>query len=280
MTADYPRYISELIDQLGLADAIVYFPAQLSDEDLTLCYGAMDILIHPTNAIDENFGYAPVEAMACGTPVLGASYGGLKDTIASGETGFLMPTWITRSGIRMDLIRGLDYAMQLLSDESLWARMSKAAVHRVQETYSHQACAHILRSVVCHAIDERQAGRSRPLSGIESPPHPQRADLLPSIAKPWESYRNAVAYYVSTEGPMPKSQSRLRLAAPLVTTERGGLRLRDPAWPAEFLLDDSDRAIVEHCQTVITVAELERAGNVDRMQIQRLIDIGLLICTD
>ncbi|HEX7022867.1 MAG TPA: glycosyltransferase, partial [Trueperaceae bacterium] len=37
------------------------------------------------------FGITPVEAMACGTPVIGAEVGGIKYTVVDGETGFLVP---------------------------------------------------------------------------------------------------------------------------------------------------------------------------------------------
>src|SRR5204862_3757898 len=39
----------------------------------------------------EPFGITPVEAMACGTPVVGANVGGIKFTVRDGETGYLVP---------------------------------------------------------------------------------------------------------------------------------------------------------------------------------------------
>jgi glycosyltransferase involved in cell wall biosynthesis len=39
----------------------------------------------------ETFGIAPVEAMACGRPVVGSSVGGLLDTVVPGATGELVP---------------------------------------------------------------------------------------------------------------------------------------------------------------------------------------------
>lgn len=47
-------------------------------------------LLHPTFSFREPYGLAPVEAMACGCPVLAPDYGALRETIIHGETGWLV----------------------------------------------------------------------------------------------------------------------------------------------------------------------------------------------
>jgi D-inositol-3-phosphate glycosyltransferase len=72
----------------GVADAVV-FVGRRGREVLKYYYSAADVFV--TTPWYEPFGITPVEAMACGTPVVGASVGGIKFTVRDGETGYLVP---------------------------------------------------------------------------------------------------------------------------------------------------------------------------------------------
>jgi phosphoheptose isomerase len=67
----------------------VTFVGRRSRETLNYYYSAADIFI--TTPWYEPFGITPLEAMACGTPVIGANVGGIKFTVRDGETGYLVP---------------------------------------------------------------------------------------------------------------------------------------------------------------------------------------------
>ena len=47
-------------------------------------------LLHPNQRFREPFGLAPVEAMACGCPVIAWDNGAMRETIKNGETGWLV----------------------------------------------------------------------------------------------------------------------------------------------------------------------------------------------
>ena len=50
-------------------------------------YWGAKALLYPAH---EDFGIVPVEAQACGTPVIGLDRGGLQETVVYGETGYLV----------------------------------------------------------------------------------------------------------------------------------------------------------------------------------------------
>jgi glycosyltransferase involved in cell wall biosynthesis len=56
-----------------------YFTGVLRGEDLIDAYTAADIFVFPSHS--ESFGLAPLEAMACGLPVVAPFVGGLQDTL-------------------------------------------------------------------------------------------------------------------------------------------------------------------------------------------------------
>ena len=49
-----------------------------------------DVFVHPT--YEDGFGYAPTEALSCGTPVIATEDTGMKEYIREGKNGYLIPT--------------------------------------------------------------------------------------------------------------------------------------------------------------------------------------------
>ena len=65
------------------------FTGRRSREVLKLYYSAADVFV--TTPWYEPFGITPLEAMACGTPVVGSAVGGIKHSVVDGMTGYLVP---------------------------------------------------------------------------------------------------------------------------------------------------------------------------------------------
>ena len=66
------------IEQMGLADTI-FFYKHVPDDDLVLFYNLADVFVFPS--LYEGFGLPPLEAMACGTPVVCSNATSLPEVV-------------------------------------------------------------------------------------------------------------------------------------------------------------------------------------------------------
>lgn len=80
--------LAALAAELGIEDAVKFVGRRGRDRLRTL-YSAADVFV--TTPWYEPFGITPIEAMACGTPVIGSAVGGIRHTVRDGVTGLLVP---------------------------------------------------------------------------------------------------------------------------------------------------------------------------------------------
>lgn len=82
------RRLKALAEAEGVESKVI-FTGRRNRRQLKYYYRAADFFI--STPWYEPFGITPLEAMACGTPVIGSAVGGIKYTVVHGETGFLVP---------------------------------------------------------------------------------------------------------------------------------------------------------------------------------------------
>jgi glycosyltransferase involved in cell wall biosynthesis len=73
-------HLEALISRLGLSDQVRLL-GRVSEDDLPRYYQAADLFVLPTVAL-EGFGLVTLEALACGTPVVGTPVGGTPEILA------------------------------------------------------------------------------------------------------------------------------------------------------------------------------------------------------
>lgn len=88
--ADEPeaRRLQELAGWLGVSDRVQLAGAITRDEMPAMLRSADVVACTPWY---EPFGIVPLEAMACGVPVVATAVGGMRDTVVDGVTGRLVP---------------------------------------------------------------------------------------------------------------------------------------------------------------------------------------------
>ncbi|MEU3840875.1 glycosyltransferase family 4 protein [Streptomyces sp. NPDC028635] len=84
-----PEHVAHA-ERLGIADR-VEFTGPLVADALVAAVQSAAVLVLPSQTAHESFGMVLVEAMACGTPVVGSDVGGIPYVVTPGVTGLLFP---------------------------------------------------------------------------------------------------------------------------------------------------------------------------------------------
>jgi alpha-maltose-1-phosphate synthase len=130
------RYLAELT---RLSDGKpVSFHLTATDDEVLAAYRRAKVAVLPTvpvtaygpsSASAELLGLVLLEAMACGTPVIGSRMGGIPEVIREGETGYLVAP-----GSELELRERIQAVLG--ADPGSWERMSRAAHDHVRAEFT------------------------------------------------------------------------------------------------------------------------------------------------
>jgi len=140
-------------EKFGVAARVVASDAVHPHRQLADDYRAADLCVQASR--EEGLGFSPLEALACGTSVVAASVGGLRETIIDGETGWTYPPRDARA-----LARRIEEA---LSDAEESARRAARGREMVCSRYERRVVFERMTEVIESALRQRagEAGVSK-----------------------------------------------------------------------------------------------------------------------
>jgi phosphoheptose isomerase/glycosyltransferase involved in cell wall biosynthesis len=193
--------LSTLARTLGIDDRVT-FVGRRSRAELRMYYSAADVFV--TVPWYEPFGITPVEAMACGTPVVGADVGGIRFSVLDGETGYLVPAH--------DPATVADRVARIVADPELRERLSRQAIARAERLFTWAKVTTSLEIVYRDVVRER--GRV-PSPAHERLPHRAPADVV--AAGFLDTVRTLQATHLALGGELVRTAATLSACF-----ERGG----------------------------------------------------------
>jgi len=117
--------LSEIARKLGVKRKVT-FVGRRGRDTLKYYYSAADVFV--TVPWYEPYGMTPLEAMACGTPVIGSNVGGVKYSVVEGKTGYLVPP--------KDPAALADKLHELFTNRKLSNYFQHNALHRVSTNFT------------------------------------------------------------------------------------------------------------------------------------------------
>jgi glycosyltransferase involved in cell wall biosynthesis len=134
---------TEYSDESLPCDEKIRYMDYVPHEDLPKFYAYADLLVHPS--LSEGFGFTPLEAMACGTPVLSSNRTSLPEVV--GDAGILFDP--ANSETLSSLI------LEVLSNGTLLKKLTEKGFNQAEKFSWEKTAAGLLKSFE-KAINERR----------------------------------------------------------------------------------------------------------------------------
>jgi glycosyltransferase involved in cell wall biosynthesis len=145
----YKSTISELARSSGVELRI---KMAISDSELIATLNKAALLLYTSRL--EPFGFAPLEANACGLPVVGVAEGGIRETVQDGVNGFLVDPEVENIACA---------ANRLLQNPALARQMGEQAAVNVQRNWNVERSVDRLETILLqvHSTKPDQRGLSK-----------------------------------------------------------------------------------------------------------------------
>lgn len=145
---EYEKKVEGLVKEKGLEENIRF--GQFLYSEMHRVVALSDVLVSPTVEAKEPFGLSPVEAMACGVPVIVTRSGGLIESVVDGVTGLVIDR--EPSKIPAQLAQKV---IELFSDQGLARKMGLEGRKRAEFLFDKRRMAKDLIELSQDLLDER-----------------------------------------------------------------------------------------------------------------------------
>jgi len=120
-----PQYFDHLKVRAAKSEVSIQLHHRIEDEELIEILNRAKVMLYAPRL--EPFGYAPLEAGACGTPVVAVAEGGVRETVQDGVNGLLVEHEPAAMGAALE---------RLMRDDKLHQRLSAQAQELVKQEWS------------------------------------------------------------------------------------------------------------------------------------------------
>lgn len=150
---NFARELRLLFDSNPVLKIKTMLLGKLPRPKLAALYKVADVALVPS--VYEPFGYAAIEAMAAGVPLVATAAGGLAEIVDHEKTGLSVPVHIDARGTRVVDVAGLAAATErMLRDEEFARQMAVAADQRVRKVFGLETMVQATRAIYEAAVSE------------------------------------------------------------------------------------------------------------------------------
>ncbi len=136
----HPAYKAEMTELAKSLQVDLRLREKVTDEELVSTLNTASVLLYTSRL--EPFGFAPLEANACGLPVVGVAEGGVRETVRDGVNGLLVESDPAPLAVALS---------RLLEDAELARRLGQNGVEYVKQHWNVDQSVNRLESYLVKA---------------------------------------------------------------------------------------------------------------------------------
>lgn len=294
------RWIDKIVLNLRMPPKHIRYLGPLGPRQLRELYNTADVAMNLTLHHDENFGLAQVEAIACGTPVIGTAWGGLRDTIRDGINGYQVGVLVTPLGVKLNWWSAINKTVRLLTIDAKATRFERPAIASTAAEYLPMLFQRRVLGLL-ESLGRGSVSRPTPLAMSHFAyefwdfciPGPTNEARYPAGTRAFQLYRDLIGMYAAatpdtlTAATPLEDDQVLLLAAPTAIVGRSTITVHDPMYPLSCRVAAEKQAsvsaviramMVEPAMTVARVRDDVLRGQARSLDaIRWMLSLGLLL---